>query len=182
MTKITESDIELYAIEELEKQGYVFIHGPDIAPDGKKPERKEFSNVILTNRLNNFLLKLNPHITQSALDQALQEVKRIFSPELIVNNQAFHKYLTEGVRVSYLKDGVEKNETAWLVDFTNPENNENKRPDIVLFINGLPLVVIELKNAIDEKATVRKAYDQLQTYKSLIPSLFTYNSILIASV
>ena len=116
-------------------------------------------------------------------------------PELVANNKAFHRMLTEGVKVSYHRDGNERGDLVWLIDFKNPENNDflvvnqftvvengvNKRPDVVIFINGLPLVVIELKNPADENATVKSAYKQLQTYKQAIPSLFTYNEILVIS-
>ena len=120
---------------------------------------------------------------------------RLNSLELIADNESFHRMLTEGISVSYNHDGDERGDLVWLVDFDCPENNEflvinqftviensiNKRPDIVLFINGIPLVVIELKNPVDEQATIRSAYKQLQTYKSKIPTLFTTNSILVVS-
>jgi type I restriction enzyme R subunit len=122
-------------------------------------------------------------------------VERLHSPELLANNEAFHRMMAEGVKVNYQKDGQDRGDLVWLVDFANPENNEfvvanqltviennqNKRPDIVLFVNGLPLVVIELKNAADENATMKSAYQQLDTYKHTIPSLFTYNAILVIS-
>ena len=128
-------------------------------------------------------------------NEALKEVGRIQSPELLANNEAFHRLLTEGVKVSYQQHGNERGDLVWLVDFANPDNNEfvvanqftviennqNKRPDLILFVNGLPLVVMELKNASDENATVKSAYQQLETYKKTIPGLFTYNALLVVS-
>ena len=128
-------------------------------------------------------------------EQALREVLNLSSQSLIENNEAFHKMLTDSVRVEYQKDGDTVGETVWLVDFENPKNNnfvvcnqftvigdnETRRPDVVLLINGLPLVVIELKNPADEDATVNKAFTQLQNYKDAIPSLFYYNGVLVAS-
>ena len=130
-----------------------------------------------------------------ALQEAVKDVERIHSPELLVNNETFHRLLTEGVKVSYQKDGQDRGDLVWLIDFAKPENNEfvvanqftviennqNKRPDIVLLVNGLPLVVIELKNPADENATIKSAYNQMDTYKHTIPSLFTYNAILVIS-
>jgi len=195
MSKITENDIELYTIEELESLGFQFLNGPAIAPDGDVPERREYRDIILSGRLRAALQKLNPDIPVVAREQALREVQRISSPELITNNETFHRFLTDGVPVQYRLDGNEKSDYVWLIDFANPlnneflivnqytviENNQNKRPDILLFVNGIPLVLIELKNAADENATIRKAFDQIQTYKATIPSLFTYNSLCVIS-
>ena len=195
MTKITESEIEQFAIELLEKQGYSYTYGPAIAPDSENPERKSFEDVILLNTLSDILPTLNPTLPPDALEDALKQLLRLNSPELIANNESFHRMLTEGITVNYQKNGVKRGDLAWLVDFQNPanndfqvinqftviENNVNKRPDVILFINGLPLVVVELKNPADENATIRSAFKQLQTYKQAIPSLFTYNGILIIS-
>ena len=139
--------------------------------------------------------RINPDVPTHALQEALKEVGRIHSPELLANNEAFHRLLTEGVKVSYQQNGNERGDLVWLVDFANPDNNEfvvanqftviennqNKRPDVILFVNGLPLVVMELKNASDENATIKSAYQQLETYKKTIPSLFTYNALLVIS-
>lgn len=195
MVKITENDIELYAIEELESLGYHYVYGPDIAQDGEFPERDSYANILLQNRLKEAILQINPNIPEQARQDAFNQVLRINSPDLLANNETFHRMLTEGVKVTYQKDGTQRGDIVKLVDFENVdknefvvinqftiiENNNNKRPDVILFINGLPLVVIELKNAIDENATIRSAYKQIQTYKATIPSLFTYNSILIIS-
>lgn len=202
MNKITENDIERYTIEELEGLGFQFLHGPDIAPDGEFPERQAYTDIVLVDRLRAAIQRLNPNIPADAREQALREVQRINSPELLTNNEAFHRFLTDGVPVTYRTppqggggDGSEKSDYVWLIDFNNPlsndflvinqytviENNQNKRPDILLFINGIPLVLIELKNPADENATIRKAFDQIQTYKATIPSLFTFNAFCVIS-
>ena len=193
--KITESEIEQFAIELLEHQGYQYIYAPDIAPDSDTPERSSFEDVILRDRLRTAVGRINPDIPPDAREDAIKQIQRLNSPELIANNEAFHRMLTEGIKVSYQKDGANRGDLVWLVDFNNPQNNEflvtnqftvvennvNKRPDIILFINGLPLVVIELKNPADENATVRSAFRQFQTYKQAIPSLFAYNGFMVIS-
>ncbi|MBE0524998.1 MAG: type I restriction endonuclease subunit R, partial [Methanosarcinales archaeon] len=193
--KITESDIEKFAIELLEKQGYRYIYAPDIAPDSNTPERNRFEDVILVERLRKAVGRINPKIPADVREDAIKQIQRLNSPELIANNEAFHRMLTEGIKVSYQKDGADRGDLVWLVDFNNPENNEflvnnqftvvennvNKRPDIILFVNGLPLVVIELKNPADENATVRSAFRQFQTYKQAIPGMFAYNGFMVIS-
>lgn len=195
MTRITENHIEEFTIELLEKQGYQYIYAPDIAPDGKKTERENYEQVILMERLRRAVRRINPLIPTDQQEEAIREVQRISSPELIANNETFHRYLTEGIPVSYYQNGGERGDLVWLVDFHNPlnndfvvsnqftviENNHNKRPDVLLFVNGLPLVLVELKNAADENATVQSAFRQIETYKTQIPSLFTYNALLIIS-
>jgi len=195
MTKITENLIEEFCIELLEKQGYQYIYAPDIAPDSENPERSSFEDVLLNNRLMEAIARINPNIPHDSQQEALKEIGRINSPELLTNNETFHRMLTEGVNVSYQKDGNQRGDLVWLIDFQNPENNDfvvanqltvvengiNKRPDVILFVNGIPLVVIELKNAADENTTIKSAYQQLQTYKEMIPSLFSYNSFMVIS-
>lgn len=204
MSKITESDIEQYTIEELKTLGFQFLHGPDIAPDGEFPERQAYSDIVLVGRLRAAIQRLNPNIPAGAREQALREVQRINSPELLTNNESFHHFLTDGVPVTYRsplplgevgRGSDEKSDYVWLIDFNNPlnneflmvnqytviENNQNKRPDILLFVNGIPLVLIELKNPADENATIKKAFDQIQTYKATIPSLFTFNAFCVIS-
>ena len=195
MAKLSESSIETLAIERLQALGFDYIYGPDIAPDSETPERESFAEVLLIERLKHAVKRINPGIAQSSLDEAIKTVQRISSPELLTNNEVFHRLLTEGVNISYQQDGSTRGDLVWLVDFTNPnnndfvvtnqftiiENNQNKRPDMILFVNGIPLVVIELKNATDENATLRAAYQQLNTYKETIPSLFTYNGFVIIS-
>jgi type I restriction enzyme R subunit len=192
---ITENEIEQIALDILnEDLGYTVIYGPDLA-EGNSKER-EYTEVVLQQRLRNAIDKLNPEIPADAREEAFKKALRTTTISLFENNQAFHRMLTEGIDVKFgIGDGKAKTDKVWLVDFSNPENNEflainqftvienhnNKRPDIVLFVNGLPLVVIELKNAIDENADTKAAFNQLQTYKQLIPSLFTYNAFLIVS-
>lgn len=195
MTNLTENAIEDFAIKLFEKQGYQYIHAPDIAPDGERPERSHYDEMILKDRLFSAFQRINPSVPLSSLQEAQKEVERIHSPELLTNNETFHRMMTEGINVSFQKDGQDRGDLVWLIDFEHPENNEfvvanqftviennqNKRPDLVLFVNGLPLVVIELKNATDENATIKSAYKQLETYKQTIPSLFTYNALLVIS-
>ena len=191
---ITENEIEEIALGYLQSLGYNYLNGLVISPDGEHPER-QYSEVMLAIRLRYAIDKLNPTLGQDAKEDALKKVLRTDSPNLLINNETFHKYLTQGVDVEVrTADGI-RGQKVYIVDFENPENNEflavnqftiiegsqNKRPDIILFINGLPLVVIELKNATDENATIKSAYNQLQTYKQAIPSLFTYNELLIVS-
>ncbi|MCA9733860.1 HsdR family type I site-specific deoxyribonuclease [candidate division KSB1 bacterium] len=205
MRRITESDIETFAIELLESSGYQYIYGPAIAPDGETPERASFEDVLLTERLRTAVRCINPSLPAVVIEDAIKQIQRIHSPQLIANNEAFHRFLTEGVKVSYQKDlpasagqaggRQERGDIVWLVDFQNPDNNDfvvcnqftviennvNKRPDVILFVNGLPLVVIELKNPADENATIKSAFKQIQTYKEAIPGLFTFNSFTIIS-
>lgn len=192
---ITENEIEQIALDILnEDLGYTVLYGPDIA-EGDTKER-DYNEVVLHQRLKNAIEKINPNIPADAKEEAFKKALRITTISLFENNQSFHQMLTEGIDVKFsIGEGKTKTDKVWLVDFANPENNEfnainqftvienhnNKRPDIVLFVNGLPLVVIELKNAIDENADVKAAFNQLQTYKQLIPSLFTYNAFLIVS-
>lgn len=195
MTRITENHIELLAIERLEALGYEYIYGPDIAPDSETPERSSFEQVLLLDRLQQAVRRINPTLPPDAQAEAIREIQRIASPELIANNEAFHRLLTEGVPVSKQVNGEERGDRVWLIDFNDPHNNEflvvnqftivenghNKRPDVLLFINGIPLVLMELKNAADENATIRSAYDQAGTYKHIIPGLFTYNGLIVIS-
>jgi type I restriction enzyme R subunit len=192
---LNEHAIEHYAIQHLEAQGYQYIHGPEQAPDGTAPERSSYADVILVERLRTAIARNNPDIPLDAQEQAIKEVINAHAPELLASNEAFHRLLTDGVEVEYQHEGRTKGDKVWLVGFANPqandclvvnqftiiENQVNKRPDLILFINGLPLVVIELKNAADENATLKTAFTQLDNYKSAIPCLFTYNGLLVAS-
>ncbi len=195
MPHLTESHIELLAIQSLESLGYHYLYGPDIASDGHSSERDSFEQVLLINRLKIAVRKINPGIPVDAQNEAIKEIQRIASPELLANNETFHRLLTEGIPVTKRVQGDDRGDRVWLIDFKNPQNNEflvvnqftivenhqNKRPDIILFINGIPLVVIELKNAADEKANLHSAFRQIETYKAIIPGLFTYNGLNIIS-
>ncbi len=195
MTRITENTIESFAIELFDKLGYEYIYAPNIAPDGDTPERESYEQILLMGRLQKAVKRINHSIPADAQAEAIKEIQRIVSPELIANNEAFHRLLTEGIPVSKQVDGNERGDRVWLIDFKNPnnndflvanqftvvENNQNKRPDVILFVNGIPLVVIELKNAVDENATIHSAFKQIETYKAIIPSLFTYNGFVVIS-
>lgn len=195
MPTLTESKIEEFAIGLFEQLGYRYLYGPDIAPDGTNPKRVSFEEVVMVESLHHAVYRINHTLPQEVCDEAINQVLRIASPDLLSNNETFHRMLTEGVSVSVHKEGAERGELVWLVDFDNPlnndftvvnqytivENSHNKRPDILLFVNGLPLIIIELKNAVDENATVQSAFRQVETYKETIPSLFTYNSIIVIS-
>lgn len=194
-TRIGEDAIEMMAIERLGDQGYGYAYGPDIAADGATPERSSYEDVLLLGRVEAAIARLNPAVPPDARLDALRQIRHLSAPELIANNETFHRLLTEGIPVTTQQDGQPRGDLVRLVDFANPLNNDflavnqftviengiNKRPDIVLFVNGLPLVVIELKNAADETATLKAAYKQVQTYKAAIPSLFTYNGVLVIS-
>ncbi len=191
----TESLIEQIALDILGQElGYEVIYGPDIA-DGDHAERNH-AEVVLQQRLERAIEKINPYIPAEARDEALKKVLRSDALTMPDNNEAFHRMITEGVDIKFsIGDGKSKTDKVWLIDFNHPERNEfaainqftvvenhnNKRPDIILCINGLPLVVFELKNASDESADIRMAYNQLQTYKKLIPTLFHYNAFMIVS-
>lgn len=190
MTKIFESTIEEFVIELLQNQGWQYL-----SPEDQELERPNLSEVVLKSRLKQAIETINPTVSEEACEQALRHVLNLPSQNLIDNNEAFHRLLTEGIEIEVMGEEGIKGDKVWLVDFSHPENNEflacnqftiienniNKRPDVVLFVNGLPLVVIELKNPIDENATVQKAFTQLQNYKNAISSLFYYNATLVAS-
>ncbi|MCA6366162.1 MAG: HsdR family type I site-specific deoxyribonuclease [Cytophagales bacterium] len=192
---ITENIIEESAIEILQSQGWEYANGKEISPEGLFCERENYSQIVLVNRLRSAIAKINPAIPSDAQEAAIQKVLRIYSPVLLHNNEEFHKLLVEKVKIPYQQNGYERSHEVALIDFENTgnnqflivnqytiiENNQNKRPDVLLFVNGLPLVVIELKNAASENADIKSAYQQIQTYKAIIPSLFTYNAICILS-
>jgi type I restriction enzyme R subunit len=197
MPKLCESEIEKMAIEELVELGYTYLSGPDIAPDALFTERNSYSEVLLRKRLTDAVVRFNPNLAYDVVLEAVNKVARISSSNLIADNETFHKMLVDGVPVEYRKngeivgdyvrlvdfseEGTDNNEFLVVNQFTVIENNNNKRPDILLFINGIPMVLFELKNPADENATIRKAYDQICTYKATIPSLFTYNEICVIS-
>jgi type I restriction enzyme R subunit len=195
MPHLSESAIETFAVQLLESIGYQYVYVPAIAPDGETPERADYGEVVLTDHLRKAVKRINSSIAEKLQEEAIRELLRIASPDLLDANEQFHRYLTEGIPVSYYEHGSERGVRVWLVDFNNPNNNNflavnqftvienghNKRPDIVLFINGLPLVVVELKNPADENATVGSAFRQIETYKATVPCLFTFNEICVIS-
>ncbi|MDM1137835.1 type I restriction endonuclease subunit R [Empedobacter sp. R132-2] len=192
---MTENEIEQLAIALLEQQGYTYINGVQLAPDASDMERTSFEEVVLKQRLENAVRRINPMIPLDAQQDAVKQILRIASPDVLSNNETFHRLLTEGIPVTKRVDGQERGDRVFLIDFENPLNNEflvvnqftivengvNKRPDIILFVNGLPLVVIELKNATDDKTTIQSAFRQIETYKAMISSLFTYNAFSVIS-
>ena len=196
MPLLSEDSVEKAALEWLSKLGYAVLHGPDISADGPTPERNSYDQVLLTPRLRNALERLNLHLPTESLEEVLRKVQQTETPSLIEENRRLHRYLLEGVPVEVAReDGTIAGDTARLIDFddvdandwlavnqyTVVEHSHNRRPDVVLFVNGLPLAVIELKNPGDEHATLEGAFNQLQTYKDQIPSLFRMNAALVTS-
>lgn len=196
MGTFLESDVEEAAVEWLSNQGYSFLPGEACAPDGPAPERHHFREVILAERLSLSVSRLNPGLPPEAVQDAARKVTLADAPTLIERNRAVHKMLVDGVDVEHRRaDGSIAGVRARLIDFDNPDNNDwlainqftvmegqhHRRPDIVIFVNGLPLAVIELKNAADEGATIWSAFQQLQTYQAQIPALFATNAALVIS-
>lgn len=196
--KYTESDLENATLEWLEELGFGIVFGPNIAPDGESPERESYKDIVLIGRLRSAVSAINPNIPRDAQEEAIKKVINVAysNPSLLETNHAFHKMLAEGVDVEYRRDdGSIAGDKVYLVDhknlsnndwlavnqYTVIENNHNRRPDVIVFINGLPLAIFELKNPADVNATVRNAFNQIQTYKSDIPSLFTYNAFCVIS-
>ncbi len=190
--KITESAVEEFCLGVLESQGYRFVSPEEL-------NRTELEQVVVAGTLREMVAELNPEVPEQAREDAVRKVLTLSSQNLLENNEEFHRYLTEGIKVERQTDGETRGEIVNLVDFDTPQNNRlevtnqftvrasrhgtvvTKRPDVLILVNGMPLVVIELKNPADEHATVRKAYNQLQTYKQEIPQLFYYNAVLVAS-
>lgn len=196
MAYMSESELELVLMEQFETLGYGLESDSGIGPDGSHPERGSYSDILLLPRLEEAMAKLNPSIPQEARADALRSLMSTEFPSLVEENRRLHKLIVEGVDVEfYAEDGTIRGDKVQLIDFGNPENNDwlavnqftvienktNRRPDVVVFVNGLPLAVIELKNPGSENATLEGAYNQLQTYKEQIPSLFQTNAVLVAS-
>ncbi|WP_298536799.1 type I restriction endonuclease subunit R [uncultured Algibacter sp.] len=195
MSKLSENTIEQSLIDQLISQGYKYFNGTDISPIGSTPQRENFSSVLLENHFKESLATLNPTLPESARLEAYQKVVNLGTEDIMENNERFHTLLTNGVTVEYTKEGRTKGINVKLLDVEKPENNnfwvvnqlvvkENnneKRFDVVIYVNGLPLVFIELKSATSEKATLRRAYDQIQNYKKAVPSIFYYNAICVIS-
>ena len=192
---MTEDQLEQEALGWLAEVGYSTLYGPDLAPDGDNPERDNYLQVVLVERLRSAIARLNPSIPLAAREDALQQILNLEVPGLLAANRHFHRLLVNGVPVEYQQDGDTRGDRVRLVDFTEPTGNEwlainqfaikgpkhSRRPDIILFINGLPLVLLELKNPADENADIWKAFDQIQTYKEQIPDVFQYNEVLVIS-
>ena len=196
MTTLNEADVELAALGWLSALGWAVAHGPDIAPDTPQSERDDYGQVVLDYRLRDALAKLNPALPPSALQNAYQKLTHPQGSTLEARNRTFHQMLVNGVEIEYQNaDGQVRGDQVRVIDFDNPANNDwlavnqftvtedqnERRPDIVLFVNGLPLGVIELKNPVDEDATIWTAWHQLQTYKDELPTLFSMNEALVIS-
>ncbi len=196
LSDFTESVVEEAALAWLTGLGYATISGPTIAPDEPAAERVSFDEVVLAGRLREALVRLNPDASPDSIDEAFRKITRIDGADSVARNRAFHRLLVDGVTVEQKRsDGDIGGVIVRLIDFDRPDNNDwlavnqftvtevghNRRPDIVIFVNGLPLAVIELKNAADEQATIRSAFNQLQTYKQQVPALFDYNEALLIS-
>ncbi len=196
MAYFTESVVEQAALAWLESLDYTILSGLEIAPGEVLAERENYGQVILEQRLRQALQRLNPQVPADALEEAFRKLTRPDTPSLVANNHALHKYLVEGVPVEYQRpDGSIGGDLVRVLEYETPDFNEfvavnqftivedqhERRPDIVLFVNGLPLAVIELKNAATESATIWSAFNQLQTYKQQIPSLFAFNEALVIS-
>ena len=192
----TESEVEDAALEWLAGLGWSVAHGPDIAPDAPHAERADYGQVVLERRLREALARLNPDLPAEALDDAFRKLVRPEGATLEARNRAFHRMIVDGTTVEYRgENGAIRGAQTFAIDFDNPaandwlavnqftvvENKHERRPDIVLFVNGLPLGLVELKNPADEDATVWTAWQQFQTYKAELPALFAFNAALIVS-
>lgn len=192
---MTEDQLERETLAWLQDVGYVHVAGPDIAPDGPAPERNDYRQVLLKRRLRTALVRLNPGVPATAIEDALAQMQDLGVPALLAANRRFHRLLVAGVPLQYQWGGESMGDFVRLMDWDAPENNDwlavsqfsvrgprhTRRPDVVLFVNGLPLVLLELKNPADQAASVWKAYDQIQTYKEQIPDLFHTNEVLVIS-
>ncbi len=196
MANLNESTVEEAALNWLKAIGWQIARGPDIAPDTPATERASYGEVVLSQRLLDALTRLNPGLPAEALEDAFRKLTAPQGADLLQRNRSFHRLLTDGATVEYrAADGGIRGAQVRVIDFDDPDNNDwlvvnqfavvenrhSRRPDIVLFVNGLPLGVIELKNPADEEATIWAAFRQLQTYQAEIPSLFTYNEVLVIS-
>ena len=192
---ITEDQLEQLCIDWFKETGYQYANGYDIAPDGASPERADYRQILLTERLLSQLKVINPQLPEEALEYAVSAVSQPETPILSKNNKLFHQYLLEGVKVEYKENGEDKVDYVRLIDFSSVASNQflivnqftitgtkgNRRPDVLVFINGIPVAVIELKNPATENATIDSAFNQLLTYKEQIPDLFTFNEALVIS-
>ncbi len=193
--KLTENTIENAFISQLVAQGYTYYNGVDIAPDSANPQRESLGSVILEKQFKKALNKLNPNLQENTLTEAFNKVLHLGTEDLMENNERFHTFLSNGITVEQTIAGKTKGVNVKLIDVEDVannsfwavnqlvvhENNNHKRFDVVIYINGLPLVFIELKNAASETATLRKAYTQIQNYKTATPSIFYYNAICVIS-
>lgn len=195
MSVLNESMIEVAALEYLRELGYSTAFGPAIAPDGEQPERSGYDQVFLQGRLRKAIERINPRLDHASMDEAVKRLGRAESQNPTAENRRIHEYLRDGVPIEQRgADGQIRTELVQLIDFQNFESNDwlvvnqftvienkNRRPDIVVFVNGIPVALFELKNLADENATLKNAWNQIQTYRTDIPSIFTPNVVTIIS-
>lgn len=196
--EMTENLLEETVLYWLEELGYTILHGPDIAPGTAAAERSDYGQVLLLERLRQALTRINPQVSADGIEEALRKIQALGSPDLVDSNRAFHRLLTDGIDVELADPsayGGVRYDKVWLLDLDKLENNDwlavnqftvveekrNRRADVVVFVNGLPLALLELKNPGDETATIKQAFQQFQTYKKEIPSLFVTNELLVIS-
>ena len=190
-----ESDIENLLIERLVSKWYTHHYGPDIAPYTPDAQRDDFSSPLLEREARASLERLNPDLPSSILDEARVRLRNLWTPDILTNNELFYQYLSDWVTIESSKDGETRGTAVQILDMEHIERNSfrvvnqfvikgermEKRPDVIIFVNGLPLVLIELKNASDEQATLQRAYDQIHNYQSAVPRLFDYNGLCVIS-
>ncbi|MGE4502611.1 MAG: HsdR family type I site-specific deoxyribonuclease [Thiomicrospira sp.] len=192
---MNEDQLERVCLDWFEQTGWAVVHGPDIAPDSAFPERGDYREVLLKGRVMSALQRLNPHLPESAVDQAWLLLSKPMSLDVALSNRQFHHYLVEGVPVDYKRDDQLVHDRAFILDFDRVEHNDfvvvnqftisgskqPRRPDLIAFVNGLPLAVLELKNPANENTDIEDAFNQLQTYKNEISDLFVFNEALVIS-
>lgn len=196
MTGPTEDAFERWVLEILAELGWSHVHGPDIAPGELDAERDDYRDVVLDGRLSAAVRRLNPHLPAEAVAEVVRSVQRAESPLIETENWNAYRHLIHGVPVEYRDQvGNLRTDRAWLVDWENPRHNDlaainqfsiegpkrTRRPDVLLFVNGLPLAIFELKRPGKTYATVRGAYQQLQTYRSQVPEIFKWNQVAVVS-
>lgn len=192
---MTEDDLEQLCLTWFQDSGWEYRFGPDIAPDGDTPARADYRQVLLQGRLHEALRRLNPAVPDAVLEEVLHRVAKPHEPSVIQSNRSFHETLLDGLAVIVEKNGEKRGDRVRLIDFEHPENNhflvvnqytvqgtkQPRRPDLVCFINGIPIAVIELKNTVSEQADIWSAFNQLETYKAEISDLFVFNEALVIS-
>src|SRR5664280_815317 len=193
---MTEGIVEEAALDYFRSLGYHTLSGPILAPEGTKPERSSYEQVILTGRLQDAIERINPEASPAVVNGAILHLQRAESQNLLAENERMHRLITQGVPVEHrIADGSVRTTLVWLIDWHHPEDNDwlavnqftviegykNRRPDIVVFVNGLPLALLELKNPGSENATLKGAWNQIQTYRTDIPTIFTPNAVTVIS-
>ena len=195
---ITEEDLENQCLEWFEGLGYQTLHGSKIEPTGSSPERKTLQDIVIEQRVRDAIKLINPHLPEVAINDSIQKLLS-YTANIYTSNHMIHRLLIEGIKVEYQVDGVSKGDQVKLIDFKDASKNDwlvvqqfsvdgvsngekdNRRPDVVVFLNGLPISVLELKNPSNEDTDIWAAYNQLQTYKKAIKDLFVFNEALIIS-